>query len=381
MAQTVQFGIDQFLQHYTAYKNKRIALLCNAASVTAEGLHSRLALQNAGFNLIKLFSPEHGFDTTGADGAFIHHNMDKETRLPIISLYGDKLAPSAEDLADVDVVLIDLPDIGARFYTYLWTMTHVLESCCEHQTPVMVLDRPNPFSHGLHLAEGPFLDASCSSFIGRWNIPITHQCTFAELALYFKNIHYPTIDMTCVTMDIWYRNINTGYNFHPTSPAIQRRETIYTYPGACLFEGLNIDEGRDTMHPFAQFGAPWIDVHVLYEAAKHELPEAQISIVTYTPNHGQYTQQECYGLKITPIQIENFQPIDYFLRLIQLIIRFWPNAVKERNYLTNANPSGSQHLDKLLGIPHAFDYIREHNVDTKKDIDTWIESMRPYLLY
>ena len=84
---------------------------------------------------------------------------------------------------------------------------------------------------------------------------------------------------------------------------------------------------------------------------------------------------------ITPIKIENFQPIDYFLRLIQLIMRLWPDAVKERNYLTNANPSGSQHLDKLLGIPHTFDYIREHTVDTKKDIDSWIESMRPYLLY
>lgn len=184
MITTIQFGIDQIITDPEPYNNKRIGLVCNVASLTSNGIHTRIALKNAGFNLVKIFAPEHGFDAQGEDGKYIDHNIDAETAIPIVSLYSDKLAPNKDDLADLDIVFIDLPDIGTRFYTYLWTMTYVLESCEKYTKPVVLLDRPNAIAHDLSLAEGPLLHPSCSSFIGRFNIPITHHSTFGELALF-----------------------------------------------------------------------------------------------------------------------------------------------------------------------------------------------------
>jgi uncharacterized protein YbbC (DUF1343 family) len=381
MKSTVLFGIDVVLSQSTDYQNERIGLVCNAASITGNGLHSRSALKQAGFNIVKLFAPEHGFDSTGEDGAYINHQVDTQTNIPIVSLYSEKLAPSVDDLADVDLILIDLPDIGARFYTYLWTMTHVLESCEKYNKPVIILDRPNPMAHQIQLAEGPFLHESCSSFIGRFNMPITHQCTFGELAQYFKHKYYPKLDLQIQKMQQWERSHNTGYTFFPTSPAIQNRETIYTYAGACLFEGLNINEGRGSEFPFAQFGAPWIDADILYIIANAELSHATLEIVHYTPEISLFAGELCHGLRVTPDNQKTFQSVQYFIDLIQLIDRLFPDKLSERNYYTNANPSGSKHLDKLLGITNAFDYLKKHKINTKEGIDDWQKSISPFLLY
>ncbi len=375
----VKFGIDVLLENPQPYLNARIGLVCNQASISKEGINTRLALQKAGFNLIKIFGPEHGFDTQGEDGKFIHHQIDQLTQLPIISLYSEKLAPSKEDLADLDLVIVDLPDIGTRFYTYLWTMSYVMESCEKYNKPVLVLDRPNPIANSLKMAEGPLLEPSCSSFIGRFPIPINHQCTFAELAQYFKATYYPQLKLEVITMQYWNRTTNTGYHFYPTSPAIQNREVTYIYPGSCLFEGLNINEGRGSDYAFQQFGAPWIDHHLLAIKVEQQLSEATIEKVTYTPSFGLYENEECFGLKITPLNPSKFKTVAYFVKLIQIIHQLFPNRLTERNYLTNVNPDGSNHLDKLLGVPHAFEKIIQQEIDT--DAQTWQVTMKPFLLY
>jgi len=180
-------GIDLLLASPPAWKGKRIGLVTNHAAVTSGFQSVRMALLQKGFNLVKLFSPEHGLDTSGADGQLMHDGLDKLTGLPIISLYSHKVAPTREDLEDTDVLLFDIPDVGARFYTYLWTMTHVMEACAAHQKMFVLADRPNPLSGNLHLAEGPMLEeANCHSFIGRWSIPVRHSCTLGELANYFN---------------------------------------------------------------------------------------------------------------------------------------------------------------------------------------------------
>ena len=136
---------------------------------------SRVALLKNQFKLVKIFSPEHGISVKGDDGVKQQNVTDTITDLPVVSLYGEKLMPSEEDMQDVDMVLFDIPDIGCRFYTYLWTMTYVMESCAAYNKPFMILDRPNPIGALLEKAEGPMLDeANCSSFIGRWNIPLKH---------------------------------------------------------------------------------------------------------------------------------------------------------------------------------------------------------------
>ena len=381
MKRSVKFGIDILLLQASSYQNKRIALVCNKASVTQTGLHSRIALQNAGFNLVRLFAPEHGFDTQGVDGAYIDHEIDPLTQLPIISLYSDKLSPHAKDLEDIDLIVIDLPDIGSRFYTYLWTMSYILESAALFSKSVLLLDRPNPQAHSLSLAEGPILQEDCASFIGRYPIPVTHQCTFGELAQYFKANYYPNLSLKVIPMQNWDRSTNDGYYFHPTSPAIQQRDTVYTYPGTCLFEGLNIHEGRETAYPFSQFGAPWIDADALYHVASARLHDAILQVVHFVSTTDVYPDQRCHGLRIIPKDPKSFQSFSYFIEMIQLINSLFPGKLTERNYLTNVNPSGTKHLDKLIGLPNAFELLQNNQIDTKKGIQEWQEDIKPFLIY
>lgn len=381
MKNRVDYGIDVLLSTPEKFANLRIGLVCNQASLTSDDSHSRLALQAAGFNLTKLFAPEHGFDSIGEDGKFIDHEIDSLTNLPIISLYSEKLAPTEIDLENLDLVLIDLPDIGARFYTYLWTMTYVMESCEKYGKPVVILDRPNPIANRLDMVEGPMLNLECSSFIGRFPIPITHHCTFAELAQYFKARYFPNLKLEVIPMHNWDRIANTGYNFQPTSPAIQQRQTAYVYPGSCLFEGLNINEGRGSDYPFEQFGAPWIDYERLAKLVKSELPDAFIEKVDYAPTFGLYQGEQCFGLKIIPKVLNTFQPVAYFIKVIQLLDALFPGKLAERDYLTNANTDGSKHMDKLVGLPSALQQILDNKIDTTFAAREWIATMAPFLIY
>ena len=173
----------------------------------ATGTLSRVALLNHHFNLIRLFSPEHGITVKGDDGVPQQGGDDVFTGLPVISLYSEKLAPNEDDLKDVDLVLFDIPDVGCRFYTYLWTMTYVMEACARTGKRFVVLDRPNPIGALLENAEGPMLDeVHCGSFIGRWNIPLKHCCTLGELALYFAATRMPALQIDVVKVK--------GYHFH-----------------------------------------------------------------------------------------------------------------------------------------------------------------------
>ncbi|MEI2708458.1 MAG: exo-beta-N-acetylmuramidase NamZ domain-containing protein [Chitinophagaceae bacterium] len=154
----IEFGIDSILQQNPSWKKQRIGFVTNHAATTNTLEYSRKALLENGFNVVCLFSPEHGLDIKGEDGAFIENGIDTLTQLPIVSLYGKKLAPTKEDVANLDCILFDIPDIGCRFYTYLWTLTHVLEACAKLKKPLIILDRPNPISGDLVNAEGPILN-------------------------------------------------------------------------------------------------------------------------------------------------------------------------------------------------------------------------------
>lgn len=378
---TTKFGIDIILNKVNQFKNLKIALACNLASMTSKQEHSRISLLKSGFNITKLFTPEHGFDTQGEDGAFIEHQIDSATQLPLISLYSEKLAPSKKDLEDIDVVFIDLPDIGARFYTYLWTMTYILESCEKYCKKVIILDRPNPLAQPLELAEGPILEESCRSFIGRFGIPVTHQCTFAELAAYFKANYYPKLHLDVIKMENYDRENNSSYIFFPTSPAIQKIDTIYTYAGACLFEGLNINEGRGSDFPFTQFGAPWIDGKLLFNRLQDSQIDTDLDIVEYKPSISLYAGETCYGLRVIPKNSKTFQSFKFFIQVIQMIHELFPDKLKERDYLTNVNPNGAKHLDKLIGIPNSFELLKSGKINTELQRNQWAEKIQPYILY
>jgi len=380
--QQVMPGIDVFLEDPEVNKNSRFAIVTNNAAFTSERLLSRLALISKGFNLIKIFSPEHGISVKGEDGSYQKDSIDIKTTLPIISLYGDRLMPTEEDLKDIDIVLFDIPDVGCRFYTYLWTMTNVMEACSKYNKQLIILDRSNPIGGNLEMSEGPMLDeVNCSSFIGRWSIPIRHSCTLGELANYFSNKKVKGLDLKIVSVKNWDRG-QIENDFYPTSPAIKNISTALVYPGMGLLEGININEGRGTDIPFMQFGAPWVNAEELQMGLKNKnINDIDLKPCSYVPADSLYKNETCYGLEMNLNDTNRFHPVAFGIDLISVLFKLYPQQVKERAYVTNVNPSGGGHLDKLLGIKNAFELFLSNASFETNVSNYWQEEISPYLLY
>ncbi|MVM38250.1 DUF1343 domain-containing protein [Spirosoma sp. HMF3257] len=388
----VRFGVDIFLKQVLDYQHQRFALVTNQAATTATYVPSRQALLSAGYQIVTLFSPEHGLDAIGDDGKLMPNGIDELTGLPIISLYGDKLQPSAGDLADVDAVVVDLPDVGCRFYTYLWTLTHVMEACALLQKPLLLLDRPNPLSGRLALTEGPMLDeAVCSSFIGRWRMPLRHACTFGELATYWQQQRLPSLNLTVIKAEGWHREAfaqDWQPSFVPTSPAMVNAEAALLYPGLGLLEATNLSEGRGTATPFQLAGAPWLDANPL-TAQFNEVGLSGVvgRAITFTPQSGNYVGQLCRGVMFHVTDPTCFKPVLSGLLFIKLVYDHQPNQFGWAPYPTHVNPTGKHHLDKLLGIPDSEILFEQPISSFTKTLhkllvcEAWVDEMRPYLLY
>lgn len=381
------FGIDRFIQQKDKFKNLRFALLTNNAATSAVGILSRVALMQSGVYLVKLFSAEHGLTAQAEDGSFQDDIWDPITDLPVISLYGDRLKPSQNDLADVDGVLVDIPDVGCRFYTYLWTMTYVMEACATFKKSLFILDRPNPIGGNLDLAEGPMLDElHCSSFIGRWSMPIRHSCTLGELACYFGATRVKNLDLEIIATQNFKRELSAksvNSIFSPPSPAIRDAETALLYPGMGLLEGINVNEGRGTEFPFKIFGAPWINASQLHKSFERlQIPGITSQAQSFKPSFGLYAKQYCHGLKFVVTDAFKFRPVLTGLKIIGLITSQYPEYCKERLYTTRANPTGKNHLDKLTGVFYSFEKIKSGEMTAQPLIaSAWKKTLQPYLLY
>ena len=381
----IKFGADILKASNPPWKTKKIGFVTNAAATTNQNQPVYLALLAAGFNIVKLFSPEHGFNTSGVDGAKIKNATDQKTQLPIVSLYGESLAPSAENLADLDLILFDIPDVGVRFYTYLWTLTYVIEACKTYNKPILVLDRPNPLSGNLTYSEGPMLNEQyCASFIGRWNIPLKHSCTLGELARYFNTSKAINADLTVISCENWHRNEfqpKWGTTFIPTSPAIKNINAALLYPGLGLLEATNISEGRGTNYPFEIVAAPWLT------EIDFNIANATITPIAVVPTEGKYVNKKCYGWHIKLENPHQFNAVAWALLFIKLIKDAYPTHFKWQGYPTNVNPSGEKHLDKLLGIPGSEQIFELPLSAFKKEIamlcntHNWQQTIEPYLLY
>lgn len=385
-------GVDVFLHLGAAYRTVRFGLVTNHAATTANYMPSRKALREAGLNLIKLFSPEHGLDAVGEDGRPMKNGIDALTGIPIVSLYGDKLQPSSGDLADIDAVLLDLPDIGCRFYTYLWTLTYVMEACEKNNKLLIVLDRPNPISGDLKRAEGPMLDeVFCSSFIGRWNIPLRHSCTFGELATYWQQERMPDLKLEVIRCEGWDRfsmQSFFGRSFVPTSPAMVSHEAALLYPGLGLLEATNISDGRGTATPFRIAGAPWIEAIELAEAYnKLAIPGLILRAITFLPLEGKYHDEPCEGVMFHVTDPVIFKPVFAALVFIKLVKDLFPQSFSWATYPTHVNPTGDKHLDRLLGIRDAeslFNIQPDEFLETVLSllaVEEWGERMKLYQLY
>ena len=387
----VEFGLDVILNQAPQWKHDVVGLLTNQAARTKDGLPGREALLRHGFSLTRLFAPEHGLDTRGADGAPMPDGVDGLTGLPVKSLYLHAFAPDKKDLEPLDRVLFDVPDVGVRFYTYLWSLTYLMEACAANGKPLVILDRPNPISGNLELAEGPMLAEENSSFIGRWDIPIRHSCTLGELARYFNDIHRIGVDLEIIPCKGWNRmsfQTEWGTTFVPPSPAIQRFETTVLYPGLCLLEATNVSEGRGTDDPFTRLGAPWLDAPALARRLHDlEMDEVDAELIEFIPNSGRYSGQICKGLQFSVHNKSYFQPVFWGCLVIKLIKDLHPGEFSWEPYPTLANPSGKNHLNRLLGpvgSENIFDLPMSSflsHITRLTRVSSWNSEILKYLLY
>lgn len=384
MPQKIISGIDSLLLRKKGLGEKRLALVTNNAATDSGGTLTRMAMLRNQFNITKLFSPEHGISVKGEDGVRQPGGTDQVTGLPVTSLYNEKLAPDEEDLRDVDIVLFDIPDVGCRFYTYLWTMTYVMEACMRTGKRFVVLDRPNPIGAVMEHAEGPMLDeAHCASFIGRWSIPLKHSCTLGELALYFAATRMPSLQIDVVKVSGYHRHHTAldAFPFVPTSPAIQDVHTAMLYPGTGLLEGILVNEGRGTDHPFSQFGAPWISGEALCQGLQARLQYVRVEPAQYVPSSGVYAHETCYGVKLHITDPLKFNAVSTGITMLQLLFRLNSEMIRERMYITHANPSGAGHLDKLLGYENAYAKLKNQETPVIDVSEDWHSTMKPFLLY
>lgn len=384
MESPLQLGIDILLEASGSLKNQRLALVTNDAALTGKGIPVRTALLENGFQVKKLFSPEHGISRLGEDGAPQPNSIDPLTGLPIISLYGHKMAPIEADLAEIDAVLFDIPDIGCRFYTYLWTMTHVMEACARYQKRFILTDRPNPIGALLSDAEGPMLnEAHCSSFVGRWNIPVKHACTLGELCRFFAEKRIKNLQFDIIRLKNYNRAFTAAnYGFTPTSPAMKDVETALLYPGMGLLEGINVNEGRGTSTPFKKCGTSWLNNgQLLQKMQKLDIPGIEFKTTEYVPETGLYAGETCNGLEWRLTRPEAFRAVKTGILLLQAIIELHPEQVTKRLYTTHANPTGSAHLNKLLGHPNAFERLKKGEAIETDLGCSWMETIKPFLLY
>lgn len=366
------FGADRLIADLSLLGGaQRVGLVTNdAARLAADSTtHTRAALIDAGVPIVRLFGPEHGLTASAADGAAVSDGVDALTRLPVLSLYGDRMCPNAESLNDLDAMVFDVPDVGARFYTYTWTLFHVMAACAEGGVPVTVLDRPNPLGGDLAHAEGPVLDVAFRSFVGEDAIPIRHQLTLGEMARMWRRERFTDLELRVITCDGWSRAMrwsDTGLPWVPTSPAMPSFDSAALYPGLCLFEATNLSVGRGTDAPFQQVGAPWLDVPAVLADLARRIPKgAEFSEVSFVPGSAPYIAEPCRGVRVRITDASTMRPVALALLLMAAIVRTHRLRFQWAKYPTAANPSGDGHFERLIGQRD----IRRHFDASPSDID------------
>jgi uncharacterized protein YbbC (DUF1343 family) len=323
-------GIDVLRRDgFSLLRDQRVAVVANQSSLSLEGERTvDILARNRQLFLTKIFSPEHGLD--GTADTRIGDGRDERTGLPVHSLYGDNLKPTAEHLHALDAVIYDLQDIGCRFYTYITTLGWLLEACAEHEVSVYVLDRPNPIG-GLDV-EGPCSDPAHESLVAYHELPLRHGMTVGELARLFNAERGINADLHVVGMHGWQRAFwfnDTEQAWINPSPNIRDETAALLFPGVGLIEGTNVSVGRGTPQPFHVFGAPWLDgARVSAALAPLALPGLRTEPVSFTPLDAghRFFREQCSGVRFLVDDRQAFSPAALGLGLIQTLRALYPEA-------------------------------------------------------
>jgi uncharacterized protein YbbC (DUF1343 family) len=314
----VRTGLDRLAGDDFAWvAGRRWGLLCNQATIDRHGRH---VLQLTRPNV--LFSPQHGLFGHTQDN-MIEWEGGEWNGMRVHSLYGERRKPAPEWLQDIELLVIDLPDIGSRYYTFAWTMALCLEACAEAGVRALVLDRPNPL--GGVVIEGPEQDVDHLSFVGLHPIPIRHGRTLGELARWMQATYYPGAQLDVLEPEGWHRDQmfwDTGLPWMMPSPNMPTPETALVYPGACLLEGTNISEGRGTTRPFEIVGAPWINGdHLASVMNEREHPGVWFRPLTFQPTFQKHAGEVCGGVFVSVHDRAAFRPVATYVDLLHVLWR------------------------------------------------------------
>lgn len=367
----IQTGLAVLLQEQPdLLQNNRVGLVTHPAAVLPDLFNAVDALLAAGVKLTALFGPEHGFDGSAQDGTAVGDATHPRTGLSVFSLYGPTKQPTPEMLANVDVLVFDMQDVGARFYTFISTLYYVLQGAARAGKPVIVLDRPNPING--KTIEGGSIGQGLESFIGVISIPIRHGLTTAELARYMNTEYRIGADLTVIEMQGWKRvqwYDQTGLPWVPLSPGMPKLETATVYPGMCFVEGTNLSEGRGTALPFEVVGAPWLDGFALADALNRlALAGVRFRPLYFVPFVSKHAGEKCGGVQIHVIDREAFRPVETGLRVITACREQAPDRFE---FLPSSWEGHPPHFDLLTGDAR----VREQIIDNGR-LDALLQSWR-----
>lgn len=359
--ETLRLGADQIDKYFPLLDNKSIGVVGNQSSLIGS-THLVDSLLSTKQQVVKVFSPEHGFRGTADAGAHIESGVDEKTGLPIVSLYGNNKKPTANQLQGIDILLFDIQDVGARFYTYISTLHYVMEAAAENSIPLVVLDRPNPNGH---YVDGPILDSAYRSFVGMHPIPIVHGMTIGEYAQMINGQQWlkngVQCQLTVITMQGYSRTMPYDLPIKP-SPNLPNAQAVNLYPSLCLFEGTNVSVGRGTDLPFQHYGAPYLKNDYFFipksgEGAKY-------------PKH---EGQKCYGKDLS--QFPKLSQLD----LSYLIDAYQQSADKDTFFNTffDKLAGGSDLRLSIIG-GKSEEEIRKSWAD---GLNVFKEQSAPYLIY
>lgn len=390
--QNIRSGLDIFEKNWPGkLRGSRAGLLIHPASVNRKLEHAvQLFIKSRTCKLTALFGPQHGIRGETQDNMVEWEGFaDKQTGLPVFSLYGLSRKPEPSMLEHIDIMVIDLQDVGSRYYTFIWTMELCMQACTELNKSMVILDRPNPVTG--NMTEGPVLDTAYASFVGRRPLPVRHGMTIGEIGNYLRNEFYPFLDFHVIPMQGWKRNIwhdKTGLPWVLPSPNMPTLDTAVVYPGICLLEGTTLSEGRGTTRPFEIFGAPFIDPDMLITHLDgFGLPGVVFRPAYFEPAFQKYAGKLCGGAQIHVINREKFRPFKTGVAVIKAIHDLCPDQFSWKQppyeYETEKMP-----IDILAGTDRLRKDI-EKGEDIERMEERWQEECsqfdkhmrKKYLLY
>jgi uncharacterized protein YbbC (DUF1343 family) len=389
---SVLTGADVLLsEQYQIIKNKNVGIITNHTALLSNGVHLVDTLfARDDVNIKSLFGPEHGIRGEAPDGHSIMDGIDSKTGLPVYSLYGKTRKPTEEMLDGIDVLIFDIQDVGARFYTFISTMYYSIQTAAENNIPIIILDRPNPIN-GIDV-QGPLLDLELQSFVGIAEIPIRHGMTVGELANLFNQPKVLNTDVEAKLQVVKLQNWSRSFYYNECnikwvkpSPNMPILETAIVYPGLCLLEGTNISEGRGTYSPVLQFGSPYINADdVILELKSLGVDGCDLEAIEFTPveipnmsTYPKYKDQKCNGVKITLTDIHKFNPIEFGVDLIYVFNKLYPENFSFRENWIDKLWGSSNLRESIVKGQTPEDIISQY----ENELNSFMEYRKQFLLY